>query len=249
MPVDVALGKIDTLDVMGSNHQATYPVWYRLLNCGLKLPASAGTDVFLNKVNSRLPGSDRVYVHCGVGKFSYQNWIDNLRAGKSFVTNGPMLRCTAGGQEPGATLKFDKSGKLRIQGEVTSQYPLENLELILTGKPIATIAATKESPLKITIDQEIDISTSGWLALRARGPKGEHQAASESFAHTSPIYVEVKDQPLKSPEDAKYFMAWIDRLRTDVRKRNRIPDRQKVIVEKQLADAMEFYKQQAEAMP
>ena len=245
MPVDVALGKIDTLDVMGSNHQATYPVWYRLLNCGLKIPASAGTDVFLNRVNSRLPGSDRVYVNCGVNKFSYQAWIDNLRAGKSFVTNGPMLRFTAGGQEIGSTIKLDNPGKLRVQGEVTSQYPLEKLELILTGKPIATVTASKENPLRLTLDQEIDIPASGWLALRARGPRGERQAASESFAHTSPIYVEVKDQALKSTEDAKYFITWIERLHTDVRKRNRIPAGQQAVVEKQLAEALEFYKKQA----
>ena len=245
MPVDVALGKIDTLDVMGSNHQATYPVWYRLLNCGLKIPASAGTDVFLNRVNSRLPGSDRVYVHCGE-KFTYQTWIDNLRAGKSFVTNGPMLRFTAGGQEAGATLKLDKPGKLRVQGEVTSQYPLEKLEVIVNGQPVLTIPAQPENPREIALDQEIDVKTSSWLALRARGPRGEYQAASESFAHTSPIYLEMKDQPLRSPEDAKYFITWIERLHTDVRKRNRIPAGQQADVEKQLAEALEFYKKQAE---
>ncbi len=245
MPVDVALGKIDTLDVMGSNHQATYPVWYRLLNCGLKLPASAGTDVFLNKINSRLPGTDRVYVHCGE-TFTYQSWIDNLRAGKSFVTNGPMLRFTAGGVEAGATLKFDKPGKLRVQGEVTSQYLLEKLEVIVNGQPVLTIPAQAENPRTITLDQEIDIKTSSWLALRARGPRGEYQASSESFAHTSPIYVEVKDQPLRSPEDAKYFITWIERLYADVRKRNRIPAGQQAVVEKQIADALEFYRKQAE---
>lgn len=244
MPVDVALGKIDTLDVMGSNHQATYPVWYRLLNCGLKLPASAGTDVFLNRVNSRLPGSDRVYVHCGE-KFTYQSWIDNLRAGRSFVTNGPMLRFTAGGQMAGGTLKFDKPGKLRVQGEVTSQYPLEKLEVIVNGQSFLTLPAQPENPRKITLDQEIDIQTSSWLALRARGPRGEEQAASESFAHTSPLYIQVKDQPLKSPEDAKYFVSWIERLHTDVRKRNRIPAGQQAAVEKQLAEALEFYKKKA----
>ena len=244
MPVDVALGKIDTLDVMGSNHQATYPVWYRLLNCGLKLPASAGTDVFLNRVNSRLPGSDRVYVHCGE-KFTYQSWIDNLRAGRSFVTNGPMLRFTAGGQMAGGTLKFDKPGKLRVQGEVTSQYPLEKLEVIVNGQSFLTLPAQPENPRKITLDQEIDIQTSSWLALRARGPRGEEQAASESFAHTSPLYIQVKDQPLKSPEDAKYFVSWIERLHTDVRKRNRVPAGQQAAVEKQLAEALEFYKKKA----
>ena len=62
LPVDVALGKVDSIDVMGSNHEANLPLWYRLLNCGFRIPASAGTDCFLNRIVSRLPGSDRVYV-------------------------------------------------------------------------------------------------------------------------------------------------------------------------------------------
>ena len=42
LPLDVALGKVDSIDVMGSNHLATAPLWYRLLNCGFRVPASAG---------------------------------------------------------------------------------------------------------------------------------------------------------------------------------------------------------------
>jgi hypothetical protein len=56
LPMDVALGTIDSMDVMGSNHEANLPVWYHLLNCGFRLPASAGTDCFLNRIPSRLPG-------------------------------------------------------------------------------------------------------------------------------------------------------------------------------------------------
>jgi hypothetical protein len=50
LPVDVALGKVDSIDVMGSNHEANLPLWYRLLNCGFRIPASAGTDCFLNRI-------------------------------------------------------------------------------------------------------------------------------------------------------------------------------------------------------
>ncbi len=32
------------------------------------------------------------------------------------------------------------------------------------------------------------------------------------FATTSPIYVTVDGQPARSPEDANFFLAWIDRL-------------------------------------
>jgi len=32
------------------------------------------------------------------------------------------------------------------------------------------------------------------------------------FASTSPIYVRVGEQPVRSPEDAAFFVRWIDRL-------------------------------------
>jgi hypothetical protein len=32
------------------------------------------------------------------------------------------------------------------------------------------------------------------------------------FATTSPIYVTLGDEPVRSPDDAEYFLAWIDRL-------------------------------------
>ena len=62
IPIDVALGKVDTLDINNS-WAASVPLWYRLLNCGFRVPATAGTDVFLNRIGSNLPGGDRVYVH------------------------------------------------------------------------------------------------------------------------------------------------------------------------------------------
>ena len=42
IPIDVALGKIDTLDI-NNTWAASVPLWYRLLNCGFRVPATAGT--------------------------------------------------------------------------------------------------------------------------------------------------------------------------------------------------------------
>ena len=99
IPIDVALGKIDTLDINNS-WAASVPLWYRLLNCGFRVPATAGTDVFLNRIGSNLPGGDRVYVHID-GPLTYAGWIDGLKAGRSFVTNGPMLTFTVNGERAG----------------------------------------------------------------------------------------------------------------------------------------------------
>src|SRR5262249_28023214 len=41
LPIDAALGKVDTLDINNA-WPASVPLWYRLLNCGFRLPATAG---------------------------------------------------------------------------------------------------------------------------------------------------------------------------------------------------------------
>ena len=247
MPIDIALGKVDSIDVMGSNHQANMPVWYRLLNCGLRIPASAGTDCFLNRIVSRLPGSDRVYVHCPE-KFSYRDWISNLRAGRTFVTNGPMLRFTVDDQEAGAIIKLAAPGPVSIGGEALAQYPLEKLEVVLNGQVAATVLPDADKA-RIALKQELAIDHSGWIALRVKGERGPVQQAAEAFAHTSAVYVEVAGRPVHSPADAEYFIRWIGRLRDDVRQRNRIPPSQQVHVEQQFSRALEFYRGLAAAAP
>ncbi|MCB1122187.1 MAG: CehA/McbA family metallohydrolase, partial [Verrucomicrobiae bacterium] len=85
LPLDVALGTVDSIDVMGSNHEANMQIWYRLLSCGFKIPAAAGTDCFLNRIRSRLPGSVRFYVKLDE-EFSYDAWIEQFKQGNTFAT-------------------------------------------------------------------------------------------------------------------------------------------------------------------
>src|SRR5262249_16188194 len=45
------------------------------------------------------------------------------------------------------------------------------------------------------------------------------------YAHTSPVYVVVAGKPAGAAEDARYFLAWIDRLWDTVQERDRMPDK------------------------
>ena len=69
------------------------------------------------------------------------------------------------------------------------------------------------------------------------------------FATTSPIYVTVGDQPIRSQEDADYFRTWVERL-VDAAKRhegwNSEEEKQKVL---HLLDAArEEYRRRASAV-
>ena len=216
LPVDVALGKIDSLDINGS-YEGTVPLWYRLLNCGFRLPASAGTDVFLNRLRGRLPGGDRAYVRLD-GAFSYDAWVKSLKAGKSFVTNGPVIELTANGKFLGETIVLSAPGEVRVQASAEAATPLSKIEVVHNGGVVAA-REIESSARSAALDQTVQIQKSGWLGARVYG-------ASGSQAHTSPIYVDVSGQRASSREDAAYFLEWIDRLDERFASGDRVPSPQ-----------------------
>jgi hypothetical protein len=220
IPIDVALGKIDTLDI-NNTWAASVPLWYRLLNCGFRVPATAGTDVFLNRIDSNLPGGDRVYVHVD-GPLSYQGWIDGLKAGKSFVTSGPMLTFTANGMGPGAVLKVGEKPRVSVKATARSRFPLAKAELVHNGKVIAA-AKLADDGLTATLDREVTLDGGGWLAFRADGPGTNDTATSRLNAHTNPVYVEANGVAPRSAEEARLFLKWIDQFEILLRSRNRFP--------------------------
>jgi Tol biopolymer transport system component len=221
LPVDAALGKVDSVD-LNNSYAASVPLWYRLLNCGFRLPASAGTDCFLNRIVSRLPGSDRCYVRID-GEFNYAKWIDGLRAGRSFVTTGPFVELTVGGQRPGGSVLLNDAAKTKVTAKAWWHLPLRQAELVQDGKVIATKAFAADGPWELAWEQDVPFERSGWLALRTTGPAHADNPGGEAYAHTSPVYVEVVGRLPNASADARFLVDWINRLETALRERNRIP--------------------------
>jgi hypothetical protein len=221
LPVDAALGRIDTLDVMGSGYGASQGLWYRLLNCGFRIPAAAGTDVFLNRITSYPPGWGRCYVKV-TNALSYAEWMRGQSAGRSFVTTGPMLQWSADGREAGDTLRLDVPRKVRVRARATSQFVMKSLELIHNGVIISTnTEATNERDW--VLEQEVKLDRAGWIAVRCASANNSLPGGSTLFAHGNPIYIELPGRPLDARPEAAYFLAWIDRLDADLKQRDRIP--------------------------
>lgn len=240
IPVDVALGKIDTLD-LNASYAGTVPLWYRLLNCGFRLSPSAGTDCFLNRIRSRLPGADRVYVKID-GPFDYGAWIDGLRAGRSFVSSGPMLELTVDDRLPGDTLRLSSPREVRIVARATSQFPLNRVEVIYNGRVAASGKTDRNNGLDVPIDTGVSVPRSGWISLRAIGNTHPDHSGGPLEAHMAPVYIDVAGKPTVSREDAEYFLQWIDRISLALRLRDRVPSPElKRHVTAQLEAARDIY--------
>jgi hypothetical protein len=213
LPVDIALGKVDYYEVMGfSDHLASAAVWYQLLNCGFRIPAGAGTDAMTNYASLRGPvGTARVYVR-SPAPFNYQGWLGALKAGRTFVTNGPLLGFTSGSTQIGGEIKLSAASTVPFTIWFRSLVPVDHLEVVGNGKVVATIPLSgTKNRADTTI--AIPVEHSGWYTLRAWSDKPREPILDlYPFSSTSPIYVSVGGAPIRSAQDAQYFLGWIDRL-------------------------------------
>ena len=215
LPVDVALDKVDYYEALGfvDDYMATARVWYRLLNCGFRLPAGGGTDAMANFASLRGPvGMNRVFVKSG-GPLEHRRWLAALKAGRSFATNGPLLGFRLGDKDLGEELKLP-AGKRDLTARVTlhSNVPIDRLEIVGNGQVVTQIPIPgRRTSLSTSVT--LPVQESGWYLLRAMGDKPAYPILDVfPYATTSPIYVTVGERPIRSGEDARYFTAWIDRL-------------------------------------
>jgi WD40 repeat protein len=215
LPVDVALGKVDYYEAIGfvDDYEATARVWYQLLNCGFRLPAGAGTDAMANFSSLRGPvGMNRVFAKMA-GPLDHRRWLAALKAGRTFATNGPLLGFTLDGKELGSELVITpRKGELVARVTLNSIVPVDRLEIVRNGEVLMQIPLSGDRT-KVSTSVRVPVRGSGWYLLRARGNGPAYPILDTyPYATTSPIYVTVAGQPIRSPRDATYFGAWVSRL-------------------------------------
>ena len=174
-------------------------IYYHLLNCGIRIPPSAGSasGVLPNPV-----GYNRVYVQVD-GELTWQKWWDGLRTGRCFVSNGPLLRCRANGQLPGHVFRSD--GPVELEVLLTSRDPVEAIEIVHNGKILRTVAVQSSPTTQRLKIGDLRFNQSGWFLVRAvaKVPR------TYRFASTGPFYLQIEDHPqFISKSSAQFFLDW-----------------------------------------
>jgi TolB protein len=210
LPATVAHGKVDYLEVMGfSDHHITAGIWYRLLNLGFRLPAGAGTDAMANYASLRGPiGLVRVFLETD-GERTPKALIAALKSGRTFVSNGPLLGLEVDGQRPGGSLAGTGPRPARIA--MRAPFAVDHLELVQNGRVIKSFKLTGDR-MRFDWSGELPFKDGGWLVLRAFNDQPDPWVLDlYPYATTSPIYFD-SPAPPPAPEDAAYFVAWMDRV-------------------------------------
>ena len=248
LPVDVALGKVDYIEVLGfSDHKSTARVWYRLLNCGFRLPAAAGTDAMVNFASLRGPvGLNRVYVKVPKGPLEVDPWLENLKRGRTFATNGPLLRFSLGAPLGDEIRLPAGTHELKFKASLRSIVAVDHLEIICNGRVVRELKLAGEHT---RADEEgiLPISSTGWCLLRAFSDQATYPVLDlYPYATTSPIYIHVEGSSVRPVEDIPYFLAWIDLLSAAAQANHDWNnDAERTAVLEQLARARKVYMEMA----
>jgi hypothetical protein len=182
---DLILGKVDALNFSSIGYPGPAEAlddWYRLLDAGLRVPLTAGSGKDCNRMTL---GAARTYARLEPGQdLSYTSWIEAVRAGRTFVTNGPLLSLTVNEKDAGTMIDLPEGRpSVHVRAEARHLGPLEVLEVVANHEVVAR-AEGRGSPAVARLETELPLLRGGWVTARCWGPW--------AGAHTSPVYVRLE---------------------------------------------------------
>ncbi len=205
-PVDAALGTIHAVE-WSSSGRATFTVLHHAWNNDLRVAPVGGEDSNTSLHRHTLIGSVRTYAYLG-SRLTAEAWIDAVKKGRTFFTNGPLVEFKVNDRIPGEELHLPAGGgTVTLEGNVWSYLPLTKIRIYHNGKVWKDLPAAR-------FREQLQVDQSGWFSLVAEGP-ATSLPVDPVFpqAGTNAIRVYVGDQKIRHRTSAEYFIRWIDKLR------------------------------------
>ena len=211
-PVDMALETVDGNNWTAASKRALR-VWHHALNNDFRVTPLGGTDANTSLHRHTILGSCRTYAYMGED-FSAQSWLDALKAGQTFFTNGPLLEFQVNGLVPGEALRLPASGDtVTMEASLWSIIPSSRFVIYRNGEIWREIPLSKDRK-SAHFKEEIKLTESGWYSLTAEGdPAAPDLDPTFAQAATNAIRVYVGDGKIRNRESAEFFIQWVERVR------------------------------------
>jgi hypothetical protein len=206
LPFDTVCGPTyDAIDILMppqevKANQEALKLWFLLLNHGYHIAASGSSDATFDRPGGGVPGKVRIYTHLD-GGVEMPRVAAAIRAGRSFVTTGPLLVLEIGGRGSGSVVTLPataRKGTIRAWAD-----RLARVELIRNGIVVRTFDAAAG---KSEFTAEFDVSETGpsWYIARCYGTD------ATQVAFTNPVWFEPSGWQPPQPARAHVDVAVVD---------------------------------------
>lgn len=218
---------VDFISAVDTPSVAELNIWYHTLNVGFRTRISGETD--FPCIYDQRVGIGRNYAKID-GKLSYAGWIDGLRAGRSYVSDGKshLMDFKVNGSEVGSEIKLNSGQNAHIEVNVAAMLDAQPNEFIrrlsLLEKPYwdierTRIGETRDVPVELVVNGvvrqkkltaadgemrpvtfDVPMEKSSWIAVRIL-----------PSSHTNPVFAIVDGKPIRaSRRSAEWCLAAVN---------------------------------------
>jgi hypothetical protein len=245
-------GEIGFADARGPGRYAV-AIYQRMLEAGLALVPLAGTGTRTTRADadwaSAAIGYNRTYA---IGSAKYEDdrrlkpietqsqYFDAVWAGRSMITNGPLLRPTLGGFAPGHRFEA-RNGEILEMGvelHLAVRDPVDYLDVIHNGEVFYS-ARLDEFAKTGGMIPPIKFDKSGWVMVRVVTEHEEHFRAAIS----APWFISFDNQPRISRKAVEFFGQWLNDCETELKK---LPADELAAYIEPVRSARQFWRQRLE---
>lgn len=232
---DWIAGILDAHNIFDGGSRGTYKdTFYRFMDIGLRVPFSTGTDWFIYDFS-------RVYVEVEE-PLTVERWLDGLEKGRTFITNGPLLKFSIGEYNPGDVVRLDRPRELNISSRAAGRCDFQKIEVIYNGRVVQSAPSQSVGGhFEARITKPLWINEPGWIALRISSEK-KNEMGAQLFGHTSAVYVEIEGKTIFKTEVAKKLIADMNEAIRTIRKKANFAD------DKQADEILRVYREGIESL-
>jgi hypothetical protein len=203
----------DVMEIMngskfGGANRASTEDWFHLLNRGYGVKAVGSSDA--HNIDGGETGYSRTYVQFtgrkGAG-LDQAAVVKAIKEGRSFVSNGPIVKVTASGGKGLGDLVRARKGKVALDVRVESApwVDVSEVRLVVNGERQAPLEMEGAYGPVVRFNDDVDLTLDrdAWISVEVRGTRslfpvlqqraagGAAIAAAFPYAMTNPIYFDV----------------------------------------------------------
>ncbi|MGI9324204.1 MAG: CehA/McbA family metallohydrolase [Pseudomonadales bacterium] len=186
----------DALEILNGSHdysptrrKTLLADWFALLLQGERLTGTANSDSHGKNQQVALPRNMVAMLDDSIAAFDEAEFIEAIRAGRSYGTTGPLLELNLSGTEMGRTYAGQKatlSARVRTAGWV----PADELRVLVNGEVVHTAAVSTTGELVLPLEFQAD----SFVLVEVEGePTEQYQIVypgHRPYAFSNPIYVD-----------------------------------------------------------
>lgn len=177
--------------------------WYELLNEGLYLAATGGTDIHDTKGPGKTggvtaitpenyqsyyddggiyPGMPTTYLYLD-GAIDRETILGAIEGGHSFISNGPVINCKVGETIYGQTHPLAGASEVTFDMDVFCRDGIESIAFVRNGETVKSIELDVGTDTVYTQPVTLEVSAGDWVVIEVFGTGAQ-------YGITNPIFFE-----------------------------------------------------------